>query len=78
MQMPIKQQLHQLIDQCENEELLEEAKTLLEAGNKEKDWWDDLTETDKNLLMESEVQYGKGDFINHEELMKRFEQWKKK
>ena len=74
MQMPIKQQLHQLIDQCENEELLEEAKTLLEAGNKEKDWWDDLTETDKNLLTESEVQYGKGDFINHEELMKRFEQ----
>ncbi|MEJ0101204.1 MAG: hypothetical protein WDO19_01010 [Bacteroidota bacterium] len=78
METQIKQQLHQLVDQCENEELLEEAKTLLEAGNKEKDWWDDLTETDKNLLMESEVQYGKGDFINHEELIKRFEQWKKK
>lgn len=76
--MEIKQQLHQLVDQCENEELLEEVKSLLETGNKEKDWWDDLTETDKNLLMESEVQYGKGNFINHEELMKRFEEWKKK
>lgn len=75
--MEIKQQLHQLVDQCENEELLEEVKSLLETGNKEKDWWDDLTETDKNLLMESEVQYGKGNFINHEELMKRFEEWKK-
>lgn len=78
MKAEIKEQLHQLVDQCENGELLEEARSLLETGNNEKDWWDDLTETDKNLLMESEAQYNKGDFINHEELMKRFEEWKKK
>ena len=78
METQIKQQLHQLVDQCDSEKLLEEVKTLLEAGTKEKDWWDDLTETEKNLLMEPEVEYGEADFTSYEKLMKRFEQWKKK
>jgi hypothetical protein len=73
----IKQELHQLVDKCDNETILEEAKELLQAANTT-DWWDELSEEDKNLVMESEVQYGKGDFINHQELMQRFEAWKKK
>ena len=73
MEIQLKQELHQLVDQCDNKELLEEAKILLEAGSNEKDWWDELTDADKSQLMESEAQYGKGDFISHEELMKRFE-----
>jgi hypothetical protein len=71
----IKQELHKLIDQCNNEVLLEEAKELLKT---EIDWWDELSEQDKNLVKESEMQYEKGDFINHQELMQRFEEWKKK
>lgn len=77
MSPDIKYQLHQLIDQCEDTVLLEEAKVLLEAA-KESDWWDELSEEDKNLVMESEAQYGKGNFISHEELLQRFEAWKKK
>lgn len=73
----IKQELHQLVDKCDNEMLLEEAKVLLEAGDAD-DWWDELSEEDRNLVMESEVQYGKGNFISHQELMQRFEAWKKK
>ncbi len=73
----IKQQLHQLVDKCDNELLLEEARALLQTSI-EDDWWDDLSEEDKNLVMESESQYGKGNFISHEELMKRFQEWKKK
>jgi GTPase SAR1 family protein len=75
MKDSIKQELHQLVDKCDNELLLEDARELLQSG---KDWWDELSETDRNLVMESEVQYGKGDFINHKELMQRFEEWKKK
>ena len=71
----IKQDLHQLIDKCDNELLLEEARELFQT---EKDWWDELSETDKNLVMESETQYSKGEFVNHKELMHRFEEWKKK
>ncbi len=45
----IKQELHQLIDNCDNELLLEEAKSLLQNNNV-KDWWDELTEEDKSSL----------------------------
>lgn len=75
MSNPIKQELHELVDKCDNEILLEEARELLQSG---KDWWEDLTDTDRNLIMESEVQYSKGDFIDHKQLMQRFEEWKKK
>lgn len=73
----IKQELHQLVDNCNNEILLEEAKVLFQTGN-ETDWWDDLSEEDKKMVIESEAEYCKGDFINHEELMMRFQEWKKK
>ena len=46
----IKQELHQLVDKCDNETILEEAKELLEAANTT-DWWDELSEEDKNLVM---------------------------
>ena len=75
MSNSIKQELHELVEKCDNEILLEEARELLQSG---KDWWDELSETDRNLVMESEVQYSKGDFINHQELLQRFEEWKKK
>ncbi len=71
----IKQELHQLVDKCDNELLLEDARELLQSGN---DWWDELKETDKSLVMESEAQYNKGNFVSHDELMQRFEEWKKK
>ena len=78
MSSEIKNELHKLIDDCDNELLLIETKKLLEEGNEIKDWWDELTEEDKNLVMESEAEYEKGDFISHKELMQRFEAWKKK
>ena len=75
MSNSIKQELHELVEKCDNEILLEEARELLQSG---KDWWDELSETDRNLVMESEVQYSKEDFINHKELLQRFEDWEKK
>ncbi len=71
----IKQELHQLVDKCDNASLLEDARELLQSG---KDWWDDLSSKDQNLVMESEAEYKKGDFISHAELIQRFEAWKKK
>lgn len=73
----VKERLHQLIDECDNEILLEEARAILES-DQTSDWWNELSEEDKTLVMESEGQYEKKEFISHDELMKRFEQWKKK
>ncbi len=72
-----KKELHLLIDSCDNEILLEEAKQLL-LSSSVKDWWDELTPEDKNLVMESEAQYQQGNFISHQQLMQEFEEWKKK
>ena len=69
MNTQIKQELHHLIDKCDNEGLLEDAKTLLQEVEKGKDWWNDLSAEDKNLVMESEASYEKGDFISHEALI---------
>jgi hypothetical protein len=74
----IKHELHELIDQCDSEWLLEDARALLQCDKRDtKDWWDDLTEEDQNLVLESERQYGEGNFISHEELMKEFRTKKK-
>ena len=73
----IKKEIHQLVDKCNDEVLLSETKELLIAASPS-DWWNELSEEDKNLVQESELQYGKGDFISHQELMQRFEVWKKK
>lgn len=74
----IKNELHSLIENCNNELLLEEAKSILQSAPQVNDWWDELTEEDKNLVMESETQYEKGAFITHAQLMQQFEEWKKK
>lgn len=73
----IKKEIHELVDKCNSDVLLEETKVLLESAGSG-DWWDELSEEDKNFIQESEVQYGNGDFISHQELMQRFEAWKKK
>jgi hypothetical protein len=77
MNKAYKQELYQLIDNCNNEILLTEVKQLLQSETTQ-DWWDELTEEDKNLLMESETQYKEGDFVTHKQLMQQFEAWRKK
>lgn len=73
----VKTELHQLIDKCDNEILLAEAKEIL-LSNSLNDWWKELTPEDKNLVLESEIQYEQGKFISHMELVQQFEEWKGK
>ncbi len=68
----LKRELHHLVDKCDDQTLLEEAKEFLEAGRDTGDWWDELSEEDQNMVMESEASYEKGDFISHDELMQKF------
>jgi len=63
MKSPIKEQLHQLIDKCDDPSLLEDAKAILQDQNPSYDWWDDLSEEDRNLVKESEAQYGRGSML---------------
>ncbi|MBA2762086.1 MAG: hypothetical protein H0U39_09045 [Segetibacter sp.] len=65
MNKACKQELYQLIENCNNEILLTEVKQLLQSETTQ-DWWDELTKDDKNLLIESKAQYEKGNFISHD------------
>ena len=75
--MALKTELHKLIDDCQDDLLLVKAKELLQTADTG-DWWNSLDEKDRNLVMESEAEYEKGDFITHANLMEQFEAWKKK
>ena len=73
----LKSQLHLLVDGCENDLLLQEVKTILESSSDD-DWWLTLPENDKLLVMESETEYKKGEFITHTQLKAQLQKWKKK
>jgi hypothetical protein len=77
MSFIIKQELHQLIDKCNDESLLEDAKLLFQEQDPSYDWWDDLSEEDKNLVGESDAQYERGEFITFSELMSQLDAKKK-
>ena len=42
MNPDLKQKLHQLVDQCNDEYLLEEAKAVLESDESGKEFWEEL------------------------------------
>ncbi len=77
MDSQIKKELHLLIDKCENQILLAEAKELLEAPLAN-DWWDELSDYDKKQILKSEVEYEKGQFIPNKKLMQELKEWRKK
>ena len=60
------------VEECDNDNLLEEAKELLSA---EKDWWDELTEEQQaeltKLINEPDVK----DTLSREEYLKATERW---
>jgi hypothetical protein len=78
MNFSIKQELHQLIDNCSNESQLEDVRSILQDQDPLYDWWDDLSEKDQNLLKESDAQYGRGEYITFSELMRQLDAKKKK
>lgn len=77
MQHTVKQELHELVDKCNDELLLKEAKDLL-SSEVPHDWWDELSDNDKSLLLQSEKEFEAGDYIPHQQLMQQFEQGRKK
>ena len=62
MNPDLKQKLHQLVDQCNDEYLLEEAKA----------------EEDKESFLGGEEEHEQGHTITHNRLMHQFDNWKKK
>ena len=73
MNSSLKEELYQLINNCNDESLLQQVKALLLQTNSVKEWWDELTEEDNYSIDEDEKQVERGDFISHTNLMQQFE-----
>ena len=74
----LKQKLHKLIDTCNDEFLLEEARAVLESPQSGQDFFDELDEEDRETFLEAEEEHEKGHSATHSRLMHQFEAWKKK
>jgi hypothetical protein len=78
MEPALKQKLHLLVDNCNDEFLLEEAKAVLESDQTGKDFFDELSDEDKDSFLEGEEEHEQGHSITHNRLMHQFGAWKKK
>lgn len=77
MDYSIKDELHQLIDKCEEEAVLYEIKERL--THSEEDWWDtDFTKEEQEEMLEDTRQVDAGNYVTNEEVMKKFDKWLKK
>ncbi len=72
----LKQKLHKLIDNCNDEFLLEEARAVLESPQTAGEFFDELDEEDRDYFLEGEDEHDKG--VQHHRMMHQFEAWKKK
>jgi hypothetical protein len=78
MDTNLKQRLHQLVDNCNDEFLLEEARTVLESSSTGKEFWNELDEEDKDNFTELEDEHEQGHSITHNRLKHQIGEWKKK
>ena len=58
-----KQELHLLIDLCDNESQLEDIRSILQDRDLSYDWWDELSEEEQSQVKESEEQYERGNTL---------------
>ena len=56
----LKQKLHKLIDSCNDEFLLEEARAVLESPQTADEFFDELDEEDRETFLEGEDEHDKG------------------
>lgn len=78
MKPDLKKQLYALIDGCNDEYLLEEVKAVLESDKTGKEFWDELSEEDKESFQEGEEEHELGHLPTHHRLMHQLNEWKNK
>lgn len=68
-----KLELMHLLLQTQKVSILESVKKIFE---KETDWWDEMTEAEQKEVETGLRQLDKGEYIEHEKAMERFDKWK--
>jgi TRAP-type C4-dicarboxylate transport system substrate-binding protein len=63
-----KLELMKMLMETENPSVLQAIRKIFQK--EEKDWWDDLTEEQQNILNESMEEYEKGEFSSFDDFIK--------
>jgi predicted transcriptional regulator len=71
----LKKAVHQLVEECNDTQSLQDVHTLLKAANNGEDWWNTLSTAQQEKTLISIDQAKAGKVISHEEVSKRI--WKK-
>lgn len=65
-----KREAINMIEETNDPSIIEAVIKLL--TKKKKDWWDDLTEAQKENVAQSELEFERGEFTSFEDVMKKY------
>ncbi|KRD11033.1 hypothetical protein ASE21_04750 [Flavobacterium sp. Root901] len=65
-----KLELIKLLVETENPAILKSIRKILKKEHK--DWWDDLTDSQKEDIAQSELEFERGEFSSFEDVMKKY------
>lgn len=69
--MVSKEKIHQLVDACDNDNILQEIKSVLQQTENEQDWWQQLPDAEKEKTLVSLEQADNGQTFSHQQVMER-------
>lgn len=70
-----KLEVIQWITTLEDETLIEKLKLLMENASKKSNWWEQISETEKNAIDEGLEEVKAGKIVPQEEVKKIYEKW---
>ncbi len=65
-----KRKVMNMLEGIEDPAIIKAVKKLL--TKKKKDWWDDLSNEQKEDIAQSELEFERGEFTNFEDVMKKY------
>ncbi len=65
-----KREVIDILESTDDISIILAVKKLL--TKKKKDWWDDLTEAQKEDIAQSELEFERGEFSSYEDVMKKY------
>ena len=71
----LKSDLHRLIDKINDVNILNAVKILLSKGEEETDWWDEISEEERQSIERGLAEADRGELIPHEQGMKEYKKW---
>jgi predicted transcriptional regulator len=73
----LRTDLHNMIDKISDDKILNAIKTLLsEKTSEEVDWWDKISDEERDEIKQGLTEAENGDVITHDEVMKKYKKWK--